>query len=64
LIALHCETQGRSTQLISSVLSFHRPFRYREKTSGIFGAFDEDLIRPIVEAIRQDGFANRMVAIP
>jgi hypothetical protein len=64
LIALHGRTQGRSTNLISSLLSFHRPFKYKLRRSEIFGEFDDGLISPIVQTVKKDGYAILPVKLP
>lgn len=64
MIALHCKTLGRSTDTLSSLLSFYRPFRYRTNTSDIFGHFDEKIVAPVINAIKDEGFAILPVRLP
>jgi hypothetical protein len=64
MIALHCKTLGRSTHRISSLLSFHQPFRYRTNESDIFGHFDDKTVAPIVGTIKDQGLTILPMRLP
>lgn len=51
-----CQTNGRFTEILASVLRMVRPARRASAADGLLGSFSADKQKQIVESIRRDGF--------
>jgi hypothetical protein len=64
MIRLHGQTQGRSTRVLSRLLSSHRPYLPRQAESAIFGTVPSRLASSIVKEVRDTGFAMLPMKLP